>query len=110
QAAQVCQPARDPLQGCLLIRGQPMLNEQVSMFEQLAHLLLLPGGLALRDWARSALRGRPRGCLGMRSRSFLRVAAKACSTALVISLMTWNSQTLCGTSGHNSFSGSGYSS
>ena len=55
--------------------GQPMLNEQVSTFEQLAHLLLLPGGLAGGlGLARPC--GVVRGCLGMRSRSFLRVAAK----------------------------------
>jgi hypothetical protein len=33
------------LQGLLLIRRQPMSDEQVSVLEQLAHLLLLPGGL-----------------------------------------------------------------
>ena len=63
----------------------------MAMLEQLAHLLLLPGdraGLGLLGLA-----GRPRGCLGIWARSSLRVVAKACSTALRISLRTWNSQT-----------------
>src|SRR5262249_49109942 len=63
-------------------------------------------------WARRAagavaLRGRPRRCLGIFAFNSLRSLARACRTALVISLRMWKEQTWCGTPGKISAKGTG---